>query len=78
MLMWRLGSQSEWISCWRVGRKPTRTNMGRIVITNRDILSIFILGVWDYGQGGTSRTYHFDLDHGRKTGQSNFTCHRLG
>ena len=37
MLGLRLGSQLEWISCWRVGRKPIRINMVRLDTTKGDI-----------------------------------------
>ena len=45
MLTEILGSQLEWIICWRVGRKPIRTNIGRLVMTNIYIYFPVVLSV---------------------------------
>ena len=66
----KLGSQLEWISCWRVGEKSRQINMVRIDTTKGDIVSVCPLGGSYDGQGGTSRTFHFESTQGRKNGQS--------
>ena len=52
--------------------------MDRPVTTKGDIFSVFRLDVWGDGQGGTSRTHHFETTHGRKTGKPHFAHHRMG
>ena len=78
MITWGLGSQLEWLSCCKIGRKPRRINMGRPVTTNQNIFFfICSIGGWDGMQGGTSCTCHFESTHGRETGKTHFTRHRL-
>ena len=73
---WKAVIMDKLLSGW-VENQEGQTWAG-LLLPTKIFFSIFPLGRRNDGQGGTSRTFHFELTHGRENGRTHFARHRLG